>query len=299
MNYLQYIIDNVSERNVFAAKKLKKSLKQVDADHESSANLYFEKYFAYLKNKGIDYDYANTCYLKLLNDMLEQRAKFLETGKYANTSYKQVEKSIYSNPQIMDYHMHGLAIAQFTWPEQYARYRFFKDNLLNYSPINNYLEIGGGHCLYAWTAYEKLDKKIIPDIIDISESSLNIVKGILGEKNANYIHMDVFDFNSINKYDFITCGEVIEHVENPVAMLKQFRSLLADNGTVFISTPINAPMIDHIYLFSNENEIRELFGEAGFIVAKDVSVCSENVDARIAEELKLPVMYAAFLKKKL
>ena len=56
-------------------------------------------------------------------------------------------------------------------------------------------------------------------------------------------------------------------------------------------------MIDHIYLFHNENEIREMLNEAGFTIIEERIVISEKITEKQAAKFKVPVMYAAFIKK--
>jgi 2-polyprenyl-3-methyl-5-hydroxy-6-metoxy-1,4-benzoquinol methylase len=89
---------------------------------------------------------------------------------------------------------------------------------------------------------------------------------------------------------------VLEHIEDPFILLKKITGLLGKNGICYITTPINAPMIDHIYLFNNEEEIRKLFNSAGLKILEEKIVISEKVSPKHAEKFKTPVMYAAFVK---
>ncbi len=77
-------------------------------------------------------------------------------------------------------------------------------------------------------------------------------------------------------FDIVFLSEVIEHVLDPVALLRSIRGLLAPNGFFFLSTP-NAGVrhragagwkalsldFDHVSLF-NDASIRRVLGEAGF-----------------------------------
>ena len=56
-------------------------------------------------------------------------------------------------------------------------------------------------------------------------------------------------------------------------------------------------MIDHIYLFHNETEIRGMLNQAGFEIIEERIVISEKVTEKQAAKFKVPVMYAAFIKK--
>ena len=57
-------------------------------------------------------------------------------------------------------------------------------------------------------------------------------------------------------------------------------------------------MIDHIYLFNNEDEIRGLFNLAGLEILEEKIVISEHIARKMAEKFKVPIMYAAFVKRK-
>ena len=91
---------------------------------------------------------------------------------------------------------------------------------------------------------------------------------------------------------------MLEHVEKPVALLKKIRSLLKPNGVLFLTTPANAPAIDHIYLFRNAEEIREVIYEGGFNIEKEITKFVEDVSPEMAEKLKITLMYGALLNQK-
>ncbi|NOS86904.1 MAG: class I SAM-dependent methyltransferase [Ignavibacteria bacterium] len=294
---LEYIINRIADANAVSAKKLRKNYKKFSAQHIKDAEEFLDLYSVYLSSISKDIDYAAECYLKMTGDMFLERMRFLETGEYSNKLYKDVDEKIYSNPEIMDYHMHGLALGQFLWPDQYIRYRFFSDNLLKYEPVKSYLEIGGGHGLYVREAVKQLRDRSEFTVIDISQSSLNICENMSKGENVKFILKDIFDYHDSDKFDFITVGEVIEHLEDPLKLLKKIHSILNDNGTVYLTTPVNAPMIDHIYLFNNVNEIKELLHKAEFKIAEDVHAYSEDLPEALAIEHKIPLMYACFLKK--
>lgn len=295
-NYFQQITQLIASKNPVVAKTVQTNLALFDDAHLTAANHFLSRYVAYLDSIGLDIGFAVSCYLKLLAAMMLERKAFIETGRYSNDSYRSVNESIYSNPEVMDYHMHGLAIAQFLWPDQYERFRFFANVLPEYKHARTYLEVGGGHGLYALTAREVLAPTCSIDVIDISDSSLRLAKGIIDSAGVNFIHSDFFNFDPVSKFDFITLGEVIEHVEDPLRLLGRVREILNANGTVFLSTPANAPMIDHIFLFNNVDEIRCLLVLAGFCIQKELVCYPVGVSPETANKQKLPIMYAAFLR---
>jgi len=78
--------------------------------------------------------------------------------------------------------------------------------------------------------------------------------------------------------------------------LRRLRNLLAPTGSAYITTPANAPMIDHIYLFNNAEEIRELLSMGGFEIEKETSMYAGAMAPQRAKKLKAPLMYAAFVR---
>lgn len=296
---LKVILDKIKEKNLKHYEKLEAHLENYDADYHYLANFFFNKYNEYLENNEKSIDFGIDCYLHMIDDMLEERFKFIREGKYSNSSFDDVEKRIYSNPEIMTYHMHGLVLAQFLWFDQYERILFFINNINKYAKGGKkYLEIGGGHGLYLNQALNLLTEIEKFDLVDISQSSLDLAKGIINSTKVNYFLKNIFDFRESETYDFITMGEVLEHVEEPLNLLNKINQLLNKDGFCYITTPINAPMIDHIYLFQNETEIRDMLNLAGFEIMEERSVISEKITEKQAAKFKVPVMYAAFIKKR-
>jgi 2-polyprenyl-3-methyl-5-hydroxy-6-metoxy-1,4-benzoquinol methylase len=299
-SYLETIFSKIEVKNPEHAAKLRKNNKDFGEDYSRMANLFFRKYDTYLKKKNKTLDFGVNCYLHMCADMIDERIKFIKNGKYSSTSFDEVEKRVYGNPEIMIYHMHGLVLAQFLWFDQYYRIDFFCKNLYKYaSNAKNYLEIGGGHGLYMNEALVLLPNVKQFDLVDISESSIDLAKGIINDEKVNYYLKNIFDFPDNEAYDFVTMGEVLEHVEDPLALLSKISKLTGKAGICYITTPINSPMIDHIYLFSNEEELRELFNLAGLEILEEKTVISEHITRKMAEKFKVPVMYAAFIKNKI
>lgn len=298
-NYVEHILNIIESENSKHAIKIRKNIKELGSDFIIRSDSFFSKYVDYLERNNKTLDYGVNCYLRMIDDMVKERIEFIRNDCYSSSSFAEVEKRVYANPDIMEYHMHGLVIAQFLWIDQFKRFLFFSENLKKYlKSSGKYLEIGGGHGLYINEAINIFSNLAKNDLVDISSSSIDLAKGIINNSKINYIHKNIFDFNAEeNIYDFITMGEVLEHVEDPLSLLKKLNELLDINGVCYITTPINAPMIDHIYLFNDASEIRSLFKSSGFDILEEKIVISDNKSEEYAKRTKLPVMYAVFLKK--
>ena len=128
---------------------------------------------------------------------------------------------------------------------------------------------------------EKLKKDTNFEIVDISKTSVKITKSIVDflvkkEKKINYTIRNIFDFKSPNKFDFITIGEVLEHVTKPQKILKQLNNLISDNGSIYMSTCVDCPSIDHVYHFKSVKEIEQMINNCGFKIALTEVITAKN-----------------------
>jgi len=294
---LELIVEKIAEANPVAGKKLRKNFKKFDGEHKQRADDFLRLYSDYLSSISKTIDYSIDCYLKMTGDMFYERMKFLETGEYSNKSYKEVNARVYGNPDVMDYHMHGLILAQFLWPDQYIRFKFFSDNLEKYKPISNYLEVGGGHGVFVAEAVRILGKDTRFVVNDISQSSIELCRNLVKGGNVDFILKDIFEYDDNDKFDFITAGEVIEHLEDPKSLLRKLHNMLNKDGAMYLTTPVNAPMIDHIFLFNDVSEIRQLLNDTGFCIKEEIQAYSDDMPEELAIQHKIPLMYACFLKK--
>ncbi|KHJ37507.1 bifunctional 3-demethylubiquinone-9 3-methyltransferase/ 2-octaprenyl-6-hydroxy phenol methylase [Pedobacter glucosidilyticus] len=296
-SFIDYTLAYIKEENPIHYKKALKNINELKKDDFfERATTFLDKYDLLLKNKGKNRKYAIDCYLKLLADYTHEGLIFRETGKYSSTSFEEVNKRVYANPEIMQYYMHGLLVSQFLWKHHYVLLKYYIENLAHYATAKSYLEIGGGHGLYVNEAINSFSEDTTFDVVDISESSINMAKHFVDNERVNFIHTDIFDFHPKVQYDFITMGEVLEHVEEPVKLLLKVKALLKPSGTLFLTTPTNAPAIDHLYLFRNYQDILAVVQQAGFCVENEIKVYAENVSEEIAAEFKITMMFGGFLK---
>jgi 2-polyprenyl-3-methyl-5-hydroxy-6-metoxy-1,4-benzoquinol methylase len=298
-NLMEYIVEQISVKNELHSKKVIKNLSKFDSDYFSRANDFMKRYVKLLQNEDKSLDYSIDCYLQMIADVNYESVQFLRTGEYTSKSFDEVNQRVYNNPQVMEYYMHGLLLSQFLWSHHYDILLYFnkviKENSAN---INHYLEVGGGHGLYISEAINIIGDRARYDLVDISKSSIEIAKKMISDDKVNYILLDVFKYFPEHKYDFITMGEVLEHVEDPVGLLKKLHSLLSGDGKLFITTPTNAPAIDHIYLFKNADDIRNVISDAGFDIENEQCIYSEDMPKEKAEKFKISMMYAAIIKPK-
>lgn len=296
---LDQIVSKIEVLNPIHGKRLRSRLPVSDQEYMSRANDFLEKYVNYLNSIGKTIDYGIDCYLRMCADVLSETLSFIESGQYSCKSFKDANEKVYSKPEVMQYYMHALILSEFLWVHHYQVLKFFVTTLQQHTAITDrYLEIGAGHGLFVSEATRQLQSSTQIDVVDISPSSLEMTKTFVENDSINYKLLNIFDYNPIVKYDFITMGEVLEHVEDPVGLLTRVRELLNPGGRAFITTPTNAPAIDHIYLFKNTKDIVEVVDKAGLEVENDIKCITEDVNEQEAERRKITIMYAAILRIK-
>ena len=154
--------------------------------------------------------------------------------------------------------------------------------------------MGGGHGLYLRAFCSEANSNAKVDVVDISPTSLRLCQEMAAAPNAEFILGDVHDFSRA-QYDFITMGEVLEHVEDPIKLLRKLRTLCCPGGSIFVTTPTNAPAIDHIYLFETVQDIRDVIGQAGLEILNEIQVETERIKNGKAANVKIATLYGALL----
>ncbi|NOW94984.1 bifunctional 2-polyprenyl-6-hydroxyphenol methylase/3-demethylubiquinol 3-O-methyltransferase UbiG [Mucilaginibacter sp. SG564] len=295
---LNYIYQKIETLSPMHSKKLKKNIAFFDERYYEQANSFFARYINILHHDHKTLDYSIDCYLRMIADVNSETVEFLRTGKYTSSTFAEVNQRVYARPETMEYYMHGLIMSQFLWKHHYQMLQYFTDTLPQYiKATKSYLEVGVGHGLYLSKALEILNDNTTLTAVDISETSITLAKNFIKDSRINYNLKDIFEFNNRKKYDFITLGEVLEHVEDPLKLLQKLKTLLSDEGILFFTTPTNAPAIDHIYLFNTVGEIQDIIKAAGFEIETERSLLSEEVSPERAAKLKIAILYGAFLKK--
>ena len=294
---LDRVLDRIAQNNPVHGKRLRTDLWELGAAYVADTEGFLGRYESYLSGRGRSLDQAVDSYLRFVGDMVVERVEYLSTGKYRHTSFEEVNRSVYNNPDVMAYHMEGLLLSQFLWRHHYEMLVYFRRTVEPFAArIGSYLDVGAGHGIYVDAFAELARPGCTIDVVDISPTSLEMCKQLVKAPVSRYLLKNIFDFTPEKPYDFITMGEVLEHVEDPVGLLQRLRQLLADDGRVFITTPTNAPTIDHIYLFRDTAHIREIISAAGFEVVSDVELSSERTSPERVAKHKLTVLYGAILK---
>lgn len=306
MNTTEMILQKIKEKNKIHANNLESFWNTCNEPFKELAENYLSSYCSYLSTQfQVNIEFVTDSYLMFVQDTFIEQMNFKRYNKYRYSTLKEAEINVYDNKKYMFSYMIGQAISQFFWKNHKEMFEFFKSTI-EYVESMKYLEIGCGHGLYFLEAIKSHKFKTYK-AVDISQTSidmtLNILKHFFGNQPDNVLleNNDITSSNSEEEgiYDFITMGEVLEHVEEPKKLIQSVYKLLSKHGYAYISTCANCPIKDHIYLYSSINEIRMNLEECGFKIIKELIISNDNIPEQEWLSKKSNLSYAAILQKDL
>ena len=209
-------------------------------------------------------------YVAFAVDIMRRQAAFERTRRYDQLSYAAAVETVYSDDAYMtSEYLPGLLLSHYLWPHHYRQAMFFDSAFATQVALASrpaFAEIGVGTGIYSRRLLE-----LIPDAtgtgFDISASSLEFATRHVADYgySARYraVNQDVIA-TAAEPVDWLVCVEVLEHLEDPPALLRALRTMLAPGGCGFITAAINAPNIDHIYLYEDAAAVVSQIEAAGF-----------------------------------
>ena len=199
--------------------------------------------------------------------------------------------------------MYGLALTAFFWPNHVEIARFF-ERTLRTGKGGRYLEVGPGHGYFMAIAAERggFDEMLG---IDISAASVAQTRDLLARfapAASARCDLRVADFHdsaslAAGSFDAVVMGEVIEHVEDPDTFLRRAWELARDDAYICVTTGINAPAIDHLFLWRTTDELETLFEDCGFRIREALRLPYEGRTLEQSRKQQLPIRVAYVLEK--
>ena len=262
-----------------------------------------QSYLEYCISRDLDIEYLARSYNTITIDMQIEQIYFRRNNKYRCSTFAEVADIVYFDDDYMRKYMYGLAITSFLWPSHASIHEFFVKTL----PKNlngSYLEVGPGHGYYFLEALRLCNfKKMIG--VDISKTSINLTRDIIeymqvdNKQDYELIEADFLDLkdNDAN-YACIVTGEVLEHVEKPKLFLEKISSLSSVNTHIYLTTCVNAPAKDHIYLFRHPSEVEKMAFNCGLSIIDKFYAPYPGLSYEQSMSETLPVNIAYIMKKR-
>lgn len=264
----------------------------------------FHSYLEYCVSKGLTLDYLAESYLSLLEDTLREQIYFMQHKEYRYSTLAEVIDLVYNNTEYMNRYMYGLAITDFLWSNHIEIIRFFKRTLPK-NIAGKYLEVGPGHGHYMMTAMQLSGYSSYLGV-DISSASIEQTRSIVDyfqpehKSRLQLQEVDFLDAAGLDQgaYDAIVMGEVLEHVEQPELFLARIVELAKPEAYIFVTSCVNAPEIDHIYLWRTIDSLESMIKGCGLDIVDMAYMPYAGKTLEEAKADELPINVAYVLEKR-
>ena len=239
---------------------------------------------------------AVASYCQVCLDFMKHQGRFNKTGKYHQEDVKKLISDIYENEEMMNhYYLDGLLLTFAFWHNHQALLRFFTDRfLVRVDDAEELTEVGVGHGLFFLKAAQALKSACLTGI-DVSPYSLAYTDSMMkahGQSPERYRleKRDVFTDGLAGsaQADAIVCGEVLEHVPDPVALARRLAEACKPDGYMFLTTCANTEAVDHIFLFHDVAHIHRTLEEAGLVVFDEIVLPVQGME----RDVPMPLNYA-------
>ncbi len=269
------LISIISEKNIFQAKALNGLLDKLTQEEKDGLAALLSFY----TKQGDTIEHLAECYLGFIQDIMEEPLYFVENRRYRYFSSEEVNAFFYQNTGYMEYYMKGLAISTYLLESHRKCREWFCKKIRGYRSGKYWLDAGVGHGEYLQLAVRHTDYEHYLGI-DISPTCVQMCREMMeqriakGTKSIEIKEQDFFQYDG-PVCDAVILGEILEHVEAPQAFLRKVYEITNEESFIYITTVVNCPQKDHIYLFKSVEEIEEMYEEAGFRIC-DRLVCPTN-----------------------
>ncbi len=210
-------------------------------------------------------------YCDFVLDGMRLMKKFEKTGAYVAKTYAEAASEVYHNRDYMiDLYLPGNLLSHYLWPHHYRQLVFVRNSFiadLRASAAPSFFDVGIGTGFYSRVLLDEVPQARGVGF-DISEFSIEYTRKQVDAYGCGDRYelrrQDVMAKPVGDVAPFVVCVEVLEHLEDPLAMLRALRTLVAPGGKAFITAALTAPNADHIYLYRNAEEVLHQLREAGF-----------------------------------
>ena len=294
---INQLIETIGQRNPLQRKYFENSF--LLSDEEITELNQVIDFF----NEDYSIEKMAEAYLLFVEDTLNETKYFTEVRgeRYRYKSLNEVNDKVYQNEQYMNKYMLGLMLSGYLWDNHRKIHQWFKKQAAEFSG-HNFLEIGPGHGMY-FTEMLNLNRFEKYFAIDLSDTSLKMTERFIRKFAHNKVPYelicnDVYSYAFDTLFDGVVISEVLEHVENPDHLLNIIYNITSQNADIYVNVPINAPAIDHIFLFSNIDEVKSIIDQNGFRIIDQCIVTGNNKSIERAIQKKYAINYAFRMKKK-
>ena len=206
-------------------------------------------------------------------DSMRRQQRFEVTRAYPAKTYAEAAAEVYFNDTYMEsQYLPGLLLSHYLWPHHYQQLRYFKRffaPMIAASESARFAEVGVGTGIYSRTALQLASAAtgVGYDISPVSARFAAHHVDTFGLGSRYRVELrDIIKTPPDEPFDQVLCVEVLEHLEDPLALLVGLRAMTKQGGRLFVTAALNAANADHIYLYRTPQEVLAQVEAAGLHV---------------------------------
>jgi SAM-dependent methyltransferase len=235
------------------------------------------------------------------------------TGRYHCPSFAAAKREVYDDHAGMaTTYLNGLLLSQALWINHQRIVRYFREEFCAPPPLPrsdgaapiplSVLEVPVGTGVFL-SEFLRRDPTAIAVGLDLSPVAVELATRLIRSEVGAAPRLHAADILApdldhlalpASGVDRIICGELLEHVDDPEALLATLDRLLAVDGRLFLTTAIWAASPDHVYLFESAAEVRQML-ERRFVIESERVLPIEPGDR--PNEERVPLNYASVLRR--
>jgi SAM-dependent methyltransferase len=229
-------------------------------------------------------------YVRFCDVFKQKQLDFARHGVFAEGDYDRVLQGVYEQREYMLSMYYPALLFSYVFASNYFEIlRVYRQNFLpRCVAVRTSCEVGIGHGLLSGLLAARY-----PELrgygIDVSPASplvasrvfefLGLPEGAVRVEIGNA--MKGVPCADGRPYGAAVCAEVLEHVPDPLGLLRNLRGALVEGAPAFLTAALNMESVDHLYLFRTDDEVMSLVEKAGFeVVERHLGVLSRRADAR-------------------
>lgn len=220
---------------------------------------------------------------------LREQIRFMRTKEYSQSDFEAARREVYDNPEVMEkFYLDGLMLTHAFWPIHLDIHKFFREQFISRVPDAGVgAEFGFGHGLYLHDVLEARPGTRARGF-DISEYAKSYAAKLLarGGIASGRFELGFADVReplpaAAGEFRWAIFAEILEHIPDPLGALRHLRRCMAPGAPTLVTTVLNTNAIDHLYLFTEVEQVTTMLREAGFApIAERALIVSEYGDKK-------------------
>ncbi|SPM37084.1 hypothetical protein MRAB57_4927 [Mycobacterium rhizamassiliense] len=244
------------------ARFAQNNIERASAEFGPEWDTAFEELLAHVYGDPVALADAVKGYAAFAVDSMRRQRRFEIERAYPAKTFAEAAQEVYLNEEYMHtQYLPGLLLSHYLWSHHYLQLqyfeRFFLSSLAQQSDPR-FAEVGIGTGVYSRIALQTVPAAegfgydLSPVSVRFTRAHLEAF-GLLDRYDTDL--RDVIEHPPEDQVSHVICVEVLEHLEDPVALLRALKNMTTPDGKLFITAALNAANADHIYLYRNAEEV--------------------------------------------